>query len=325
MFSFALNGLPDRAPERPLPASWPPFASRWALAALVSLLAAAAPAKAEEIMALPSCGADDTLDRSRIVAIGGTITEILYDLGLEDDIVAVDTTSQFPPRALEDKPDIGYMRALSAEGVLSMSPSLLLVSEGSGPPEVLDVLEKSSVPLLYISEEPSADGVLERIRSLGAAMCAQEKAETLAEEVAEGFQELDALRAEIETPKRVLFVMSMQHGRPLVAGSETAADAIIALAGAKNAADGLTGYKPMSEEAVVAAAPDAVLMMNRGNHQVSDILSTPAFRLTPAGRDGELITMDGQFLLGFGPRTPDAASTLARMLYPELGGEEAAQ
>lgn len=325
MFSFASTANLGRihGSRQPRPAR--PSISTWALAALAGVMAAAVPAKAAEITTLPSCGADDTLDRSRIVSIGGTITEILYDFGLEDDIVAVDTTSQFPPQALQEKPDVGYMRALSAEGVLSMSPSLLLVSEGSGPPEVLDVLEKSSVPLLYVSEEPSADGVLERIRTLGAAMCVPDKAAELAKAVEAGFEDLAAARAEIETPKRILFVLSIQNDRPMVAGEGTSADAIIALAGAQNAAEGLTGYKPMSEEAVLQAAPDAVLMMDRGNHQVSDILSSPAFRLTPAGRDGELITMDGLYLLGFGPRTPDAALTLARALYPELEVEEAAQ
>ncbi|WP_306886789.1 heme/hemin ABC transporter substrate-binding protein [Amorphus orientalis] len=288
--------------------------------ALVAGFGATGAAGASELSTPPPCGDGASgVDRSRIVSIGGTVTEILYDLGFGDRIVAVDTTSLYPPEALKEKPNVGYMRALSSEGVLSTSPSLLVVSEGSGPPDVLDVLERSSVPLVYVDDEPSADAVVDRVRFLGAVMCVPEKAETLAADIEVGFDSLADLRSRIEAPKRVLFVMSLQNGRPLVAGAGTSADAIIALAGAENAAADLTGYKPMSEEAVMEAAPDAVLMMERGAHSAPDVLALPAFRLTPAGRNGRLIEMDGLFLLGFGPRTPEAAADLARAVYPDLG------
>lgn len=297
-----------------------------AVALVLASLAAPVGAHAVELSDPPTCEAGEPgLDLGRIVSIGGTITEILYDLGAGERIVAVDTTSLFPPEALRENPNVGYMRALSAEGVLSMSPSLLLVSEGSGPQEVLDVLERASVPLIYVDDEPSPEAVLERIRFLGRVMCEPAAAEALAARVAAGFDDLADVRARIGKPKRVLFLLSMQNDRPLVAGAETGADAIIALAGAENAAEGLTGYKPMSEEAVLQAAPDAVLMMDRGAHQTADVLALPAFRLTPAAKENRLITMDGLFLLGFGPRTPEAALALAHVLYPELGGEGAAK
>ena len=293
-----------------------------ALAGLVALTAVAgiSPARAAEVTTIPDCTAagDSTFDTSRIVSIGGAITEILYDLGLAETIVAVDTTSVFPPSALAEKPNVGYMRALSAEGVLSMSPSLLLVSEGAGPPDAIDVLKRSSVPFFAISDEATEAAVAERIRVLGKVFCREAEAGRLASSVEKGFADLDRLTAGIEAPKRVLFVMSMQSGRPLVGGTETAADAIIALAGAENAAGAIEGYKPMSDEAVLEAAPDAVLMMASTAGHSGDVLSQPAFRLTPAAEADRFIKMDGQFLLGFGPRTPAAAAELVRQLYPDL-------
>src|SRR4051812_20647211 len=80
-------------------------------------------------------------DANRIVSVGGAVTEILYELGLKDRIVAVDTTSLYPVEALKQKPNVGYMRALSAEGVLGLNPSLVLAIDGAGPKETIAVLE----------------------------------------------------------------------------------------------------------------------------------------------------------------------------------------
>ena len=91
-------------------------------------------------------------DPARIVSIGGAITEILYALGLEDRLAGVDTTSLYPAAALRDKPNVGYMRQLSAEGVLGLNPSLVLAVQGSGPKETMDVLEAAKVPLVLVPE-----------------------------------------------------------------------------------------------------------------------------------------------------------------------------
>ena len=81
-------------------------------------------------------------DPARIVSIGGAITEILYALGFEDRLAGVDTTSLYPRRALRDKPNVGYMRQLSAEGVLGLNPSLVLAVQGSGPKETMEMLRE---------------------------------------------------------------------------------------------------------------------------------------------------------------------------------------
>ena len=103
-------------------------------------------------------------DTSRIVSIGGSITEILYALGLQQKIVAVDTTSLFPPAALQEKPNVGYMRQLSAEGVLALAPTLVLALQGSGPKETIDVLETSKIPFVAVPDKFSGAGIVEKIR-----------------------------------------------------------------------------------------------------------------------------------------------------------------
>jgi len=256
-------------------------------------------------------------DRSRVVSIGGTVTEILYALGVEAAIAAVDTTSLYPPAAMQDHPNVGYMRALSAEGVLSTGATLILASEAAGPPEVTDLLAGSSVPMVFVDDTPTPEAVTGRIRFLAAAMGVPERGAALAAKVDDGFARLAAARAEVKTPAKVLFVLAMRDGHPMVAGRGTAADAIIGLAGATNIAAGFEGYKAMGDEAIVEAQPDVVLMMQNGDHKPdAGMLDTAAFAATPAGRDKRLVAMDGQSLLGFGPRTPAVALELVRTLHP---------
>src|SRR5690606_11549612 len=119
-----------------------------ALAALVGLAAALAVGVAWAVTIVDAHGRNVAVkDASRIVSVGGAVTEILYALGLADRVVAVDSTSLYP-QAVRAKPNVGYMRQLSAEGVLGLNPSLVLASEASGPQETLAVLEAASVPLV---------------------------------------------------------------------------------------------------------------------------------------------------------------------------------
>jgi iron complex transport system substrate-binding protein len=257
---------------------------------------------------------------SRIVSIGGAITEIFYALGLEDRLAGVDATSLYPASALRDKPNVGYMRQLSAEGVLGLHPSLVLAAQGSGPKETMDVLEAAKVPLVLVPETFSEDGLLEKIRLVGHAMDADVRAECLAAAVENDLRQLRDLRARVTKPVRVMFVMSFVNGRAMAAGSNTAANEIIQLAGGINAIDGYDGYKPINEEAIVAAKPEVVLSIQRGKDSLDAeaVYQHPAFALTPAAANRAFISMEGLYLLGFGPRTAAAARDLSIKLYPAL-------
>jgi iron complex transport system substrate-binding protein len=259
-------------------------------------------------------------DITRTVSIGGAITEILYALGLESRLVGVDTTSLYPAAALQDKPNVGYMRQISAEGVLGLNPTLILAIQGSGPRETMDLLETAKVPLVLVPETFTEDGLIEKIRLVGHAMGVDARAECLSAAVSADLAQLRALRAKVTKPVRVMFVMSLQNGRAMVAGHKTAADEIIQLAGAANAVDDYDGYKIIGDEAIVAAKPDVVLSIERGKDSLQSdaIYAHPGFALTPVAANKSFITMDGLYLLGFGPRTAAAARDLSVKLYPAL-------
>jgi iron complex transport system substrate-binding protein len=273
------------------------------------------------VTSLPArSGEPQPKDSSRIVSIGGAVTETIYTLGLEARIVGVDTTSLYPPEALKRAPNVGYMRALSAEGILSLKPSWVIAIDGSGPPAALKLVSETSVPLTMVHDDPSPEGVAAKIETIGKLLGAEEKAVALANETRTRFALVEHMRPQTPKSPRVLFVLSLQNGRPMVGGRGTAADAMIRLAGGANAADAIDGYKPMTDEGIIAAAPDVILKMNNGNMvgAPDDIFSLPAFAATPAAANRALIAMDGLYLLGFGLRSPDAVRDLMAALYPSL-------
>ena len=262
-------------------------------------------------------------DSSRIAALGGTVTEILYDLGVGDRIVAVDTTSLHPPEALRTKPDVGYLRALSAEGILSTRPTIVIAVEGAGPPDVLKLIGEAGAPLIMIPEDPTEDGVARRIAKVATFVGRDAEGEKLVQDTARRFAALAKLRARIEKPMRALFILSLQNGRVMAGGRNTAADGMLTLAGARNVASAIEGYKAMTDEAIIAAQPEVVVMMDRssGPGVKAGLFESPSLSRTPAGHDRRLVSMNGLYLLGFGPRTPDAARDLLLAMHPGLKAE----
>lgn len=257
----------------------------------------------------------------RIVSVGGSVTEILYALGLDGQVVAVDATSVFPAEALRDKRNIGYLRQLSPEGVLSTNPSLVLAAAGIGPPETVQVLEASAVPLVRVPDRFDGEGILAKIRLVATTAGAAARGECLAGVVGRELATLAALRGKVPSPVRTAFVLSFANGRAMVAGRGTAADGLIRLAGAVNVFGDIEGYKPVNDEAVVAARPEAVLAMTRGGPgalSADQVFAQASFSGTPAAARRAFVPVETQ-ALAFGPLTASAARALAQALYPALG------
>jgi iron complex transport system substrate-binding protein len=295
-------------------------AFRFASACLAGLLALAA-AEAHAVTVVDAHGRSvNVKDSSRIVSVGGAITEILYALGLEKQIVAIDTTSHYPPRAFSEKPNVGYMRQLSAEGVLGLNPTVVLAAEAAGPKETVAVLEAATVPLVLVPERYTGEGVIDKVKLIAHATGAETGGACLTARIKHDLDALEQVRARKGRPLRVLFILSFMNGRPMVAGRNTAAEGIITMAGGINAIDDYEGYKIVNDEAVIAVKPDVVLAMERyGSTITADmVFAHPAFKLTPAGANNRFISMEGLYLLGFGPRTASAARDLALALYPEV-------
>lgn len=248
----------------------------------------------------------------RIVSIGGDVTEIVFGLGAGQQVVARDSTSRYPAAVLK-LPDIGYMRQLHAESILSMRPTLLLTSELAQPALALDRVRKVNIPVEVITGEGSLDAVPRKIQQIARILKREKEGKLLTEKYEKAL--LEVRKTPLNT--KVLFIMNNTGMTPMVAGQNTAADAIITAAGAKNAAQGFSNYRPLSQEGVIASAPDLVLLSSDGAAALGGadrVWSLPGLALTPAAKSKNLLVLDTMGLLGFGLTTPEALAQLRRAM-----------
>lgn len=254
----------------------------------------------------------------RLVVAGGAITEMVYRLGAEKSLVGVDTTSLYPNDTFK-LPKIGYFRQLSAEGILSLNPSLLLVTDQAGPPAALERLRAIRLPLTVIPETLHVADVPEKMRLVGAALDRKAEGERQASLIRAEIEAVNAALARLTARPRVLFLMSITDGRLLAGGDITAAESMIRFAGGRNAVVGSTGYKPISAEAAFAADPDYILLSDQSLEALGGI---EAMRKLPqlgglkALRENRVVTLDMLYLLALGPRVAHAGRDLAAALHP---------
>ncbi|TKI06601.1 heme/hemin ABC transporter substrate-binding protein [Martelella alba] len=250
------------------------------------------------------------LAQPRIITIGGDVTEIVFDLDNGQNVVARDSTSLQPTR-VRNLPDIGYLRQLNTEGILSLRPTLVLASELAQPSMVLKQLENNGVKVVTVPGETSPEGILHKIAVVADALGAAEQGRSLQQQVK---QALAAIPSR-PLPVKVLFILSHSGMSAMAAGRQTAADAAIKAAGLENAMSGYNHYQALSQEGVIASAPDLVVISRDGAAGLGGedrVWQLPGLALTPAGRHHRLLLVDDMALLGFGPSTPQAIAQLRR-------------
>lgn len=253
----------------------------------------------------------------RLVTVSGAITEVVYALGAEAQLVGTDTTSLYPAAALRT-PKVGYLRQLSAEGVLSLQPDAVIATTEAGPPVVLDQLRSAGIQVELVKSEYTWGDVGAKVRAVGRAARREAAARELQARLDAEWAQLGqrVARAAGARP-RVLFILS--HGpSPQVAGAGTAADALIRFAGGVNALTGFTGYRPMTAEAMASSAPDCILTTDQGIEALGGVekfWQRPELALTPAYRRRAVVSLDALLLLGFGPRLPQAVREVHERLY----------
>ena len=256
-----------------------------------------------------------------VISIGGDITEIIYALGKVDQLIGRDTTSFYPP-SVTSLPDIGYVRQLGAEGLLSLSPDLIIASSESGPPEVVEQIRQTGIPFVMTEDGFNMPSLLSRIDTVGKTLNAEVEAQELSQSISEKMQIVNKKLADVSEEPKVLFLMSAADGSPMAAGTDTAADSIITMAKGENIFSDQSGYRAYSYEALAAAKPDVIMMMEHSLASlggIDAIQEHPALGMTPAALSKNIIAIDGLFLLGFGPRLPEAIAYVADRFHPGLG------
>jgi iron complex transport system substrate-binding protein len=293
--------------------------------ALAGLLVATSSgvALAQEPLTVTDVNGDDIVieDTSRVATLGGVFTETAYALGAQDQLVAVDESSFYPPEALEEKPNFGYYRFLSAEPVLAQEPSLIIGNEETGPPEVVQQLRDAGVPILLLPDGNDVAAARELIETMGAIFDRSAEADELVAALEADVAAAEALVAQAESSPRVLFVLQPPEAPMLISGEISAAGSMITLAGGAHVFPGFPGYLPMTPEGIVESAPEVILTTEASVERLGGwdaVMEHPGIGQTPAAENGRIYAMEDLYLMGFGPRTGRAIADLALLLHPEL-------
>lgn len=244
----------------------------------------------------------------RLVSIDGSLTEIIYALGADADLVGVDTTSTYPPAATE-LPDVGYMRALSAEGILSLAPDRVITTADAGPADALSQLQTAGIDIYILDNTPTLAGLVSKIQATAAALDQREAGNELANRVAAEVEQAQRSIADQLGPLNVMFVMDGGSRGFQVAGRNTLAGGVLDVAGFNNAFADIQGYKPLTPEAAINANPDVILVFH-SQKSLDELAANPALSLTQAVQNGQLYSVDDLALLTFGPRLGTALQAL---------------
>lgn len=256
----------------------------------------------------------------RTVVIGSDVAEILAAFDALEGVVGRDDTSQYP-ESVAALPSVGYLRQLAAEGILSLAPQRLIVAAAAGPREVLAQLEAVGVEVVRIEQGASLTALPDKVLAVAQAIGRDAEGEALVADIETQLDQLAALReAATEPLPSAMFLLSHSGMTPMAAGRDTAGQAVIEAAGARNAFTGFSGYKAVGAEALVGVAPEVVIATRSGLEGIGGaarLWQLPGLDMTPAGRERRLIVCDDQALLGFGPRTPTALMALYEALHGE--------
>ena len=288
---------------------------------LVAASASAVPA--QDSLTVTDVNGDEVAieDTSNVATLGGVFTETAYALGAQDHITAIDASSFYPPEALEEKPNFGYYRFLSAEPVLAQDPSLIIGNEETGPPEVVQQLRDAGVPILLLPDNNDVQAARDLIETLGAIFEKPAEAQALIEQLDADVAAAEALVAQAESSPRVLFVLQPPDAPMLISGEVGAAGNMITLAGGSHVFPGFPGYVPMTPEGIVESAPEVILTTDASVERLGGwdaVMEHPGIAQTPAAENDRIYAMDDLYLMGFGPRTGQAIADLAWLLHPEL-------
>ncbi|MAT07033.1 MAG: hypothetical protein CL424_18520 [Acidimicrobiaceae bacterium] len=251
----------------------------------------------------------------RIIPLDGDVAEIVFALGFGDRVVATDLSATYPPEA-DALPQIGYQRSLNAEPIAAFEPTLLLATDIAGPPEVLDDLERLGIPLVIVPSHANPTGAADKIVAVAEALGVPDEGARLAGEVQAEIDAAAAAAPRLDPAPSVASLYLRGGQTRLVFGEAYNTHWLVEAAGGVDVADelGVTESAEISDEAILAAAPDVLLVTTSGLDSVGGVdglfEQIPALAQTPAGQHRAVLAYDAQLLLGNGPRTGELLTTL---------------
>lgn len=258
--------------------------------------------------------ASQAAPQMRLLSAGSSMTELVLALDAQSLLVAVDSTSELPKDC--ELPRLGYHRQLSAEGILSTQPSLVIGSDKMGPDRALELVRQAGITVETLPEAQSVAQLQDNIMRLGELLAKESQSKLLQVSVNQRAHSLAKRQQQIVSPKKMIFLLLGDGNTVQIAGRDTLANSMIQVAGGTNpAVDQVEGYKPVAMEAIVAMAPEVILISRRSltpdNPMTQLFKQFPLLRHTPAAQQEAIVPINGKALIGgFGLSTLAEAERL---------------
>jgi iron complex transport system substrate-binding protein len=257
----------------------------------------------------------DTSDSSRMITLSGDITEFVFELGKGDSIVATDITTVYPDEAVS-LPKVGVGRFLSAEAVLKHDPSLVIGDTQTSPQSEIDKIRSSGVPVVIMDVSTTFDIVYAKVDALGEILGAEATAASLKSDLRDQIEAAGTVMGSDESTLTVAYVYTRGPDVMLLFGRGMVTHPVIEAAGARDAgsAAGVEGSITVTPEALIAAAPDVIIVPAEGLEilgGVEGLLSIPGVAQTPAGISGRILAYPEGDFLTLGPRTARSVEALS--------------
>ena len=286
------------------------------------------------IAGLISCGRfqnkeiDGTKDL-RIVSLSKHLTEFTFALGKGHNIIGVDWSSTYPDSAKLIKP-VGYHRALNPEGIISLTPDMVMHSNDIGPETVLPQIQKAGLNCKAFGNANTIDSAKMLLKELGTFFGVGAKADSLCNVMDAGIVNASNILKAVKI-KDTPSVMIIHFGRAsnvffVMSGRKGVGDKLIQMAGAKVAHYDAKGARQISAEAIAEANPDIIIATDFGYDQMGSmdkfIAGVPGVALTKAGKNKRVVRFEEHDLTYYGPRTGDNIINLIHSFYPTINASK---
>lgn len=256
--------------------------------------------------------------QQRIITAGSAITETVCALGDCNKIIASDRTSLYPEN-IQQLPSIGYRTGISAEGILSLKPTLIIVEKEYIEESVLQQLSSSGITLVVVDRQLNFNDTKKYITQIAAALSRQEEGKKLIAKNETELAEAKALLKKAVGKPIVLAVYNRGTATMSIAGKGTFSE-ILQYTNAQNAFENVEGYKPLNTEALIAANPDYLVMTSTGFESIGGMegaLKISGVAQTTAGKKRQIVVVNSVKLTNFGPRFGETVKELVTLLHPE--------
>lgn len=259
----------------------------------------------------------EKIDR-KIITAGGTVTEIVNALGYGSQIIATDITSTYPA-SMQKLPSIGYRNQIKAEGILALGPNLILAEEGYLTDDVVNQLKSAQIEIHFFKKPIRVEETKKLITDLAAFFEAQVEGNRIVENLQADLDSLQSYLVLNNSSPKTAFIMARGPQTIFMAGDGTFAQSIFELAGLHPAATGFKDFVPVTPEALVTMNPEFLVFFDSGIESlggVEGLAQVKGLSETPAFKNGQILSFDGHYLSGFGPRVGKVALELAKAARP---------